>query len=180
MLVLSACTAGWGSMVRYSSAPAPREESAELGLYRVVVGEYGRGDTGGLHLVRPADVPDPPLVAVTSGGPAGLPGYWADSLKREALLALQDPARGKEPTWGWLEQAMALEGVRLRSGERERTPVVRKLRLTRPGFNADSTVGAIDVDFWCGLACGAGETLLLARRPGRRWRIWYRQVRWIS
>lgn len=196
LLALSACTAGWNSMVQYSSTPAPREENAELGLYRVVVSEYRRTDTNGLYLARPADTTEWPLAAATTGGPVDVPSHWADSLQRETQLALRDPARTREPMWDWLEQAAALEGVRLRSGadfsaalaaweaasqrERDRVPLVRKLHLTRPGFNADSTLGVIDVDFWCGFVCGAGATLFLARRPGYRWRVWYSQVHWIS
>jgi hypothetical protein len=58
-----------------------------------------------------------------------------------------------------------------------RTP---RLRLSRFGFNRDSTLASARVVFWCGVRCAHGATALLARRAGHRWRVWHYVAHWVS
>ena len=47
-------------------------------------------------------------------------------------------------------------------------------------FNADTTGALVYVQVKCGPLCGTGQLVLLARRPGRRWVIWFVRRMWVS
>jgi hypothetical protein len=123
--------------------------------------------------------------AVTSMGISRIPGHWIDSLQHEVRVALENSAGRPADSAEVGQAARALDLTVLPSDTtnwplRSGSPPLPRLRLYRPGFNGDSTIAAVRYDYWCGPMCGAGETLLLARKPGHRWRIWYAFTHWIS
>src|SRR5688572_16372147 len=136
-------------------------------------------------MVVEADGTDPLHIGAVVAGPQGvIRGHWANTLKHEVSTALGDPARTEMSRHEVLSQAAALYGIhlhRLRSiaPPADSSPIPR-LWVWRAGFNADSTIAAIDVEFWCGMRCAHGSTYLLARRPGHRWHIWYEALHWYS
>jgi hypothetical protein len=129
---------------------------------------------------------DAPLAAFTTGPHFEVPGHWADTVKREVYVALSDPAFTNSADSATVASVAFDLGLRLARADtipgrppKDFRPTPR-LRLSHPGFNRDSTIAVIRVDFWCGYLCGAGETLFLARHPGYAWRIWYIALAWVS
>jgi hypothetical protein len=112
-------------------------------------------------------------------GNIDVPKHWADTLKRETTLALSDRGCSKQAESVDLASAAHTLGVILLPSETTdwspspKRSLPSRVQLSGPGFNRDSTIGAINMAVHCGIQCGWTETLLLARRPGKRWRIWY-------
>lgn len=181
MPLLIACTASWDRVVRYS--PEPAEVSVVGEVYRAVLSDLGeppRPDS--IAIQAPDNVP--PLYAMVGGGGTDLPGHWADTLQHEARTALEN-CTGPADTLALAQAARVLGIVLLPSDTtewppRSEPPPPPRVRFSGPGFNADSTIAVLRVDYWCGFLCGSGETLLLARHPGMRWRIWYALRHWVS
>ena len=175
-----ACTASWDSIVKYS--PEPAELSVPAEVYRATLAEYVQPPWPGSVVLAAAARSD-----AGRGGPddaARLPGHWVDTLRQEARVALARLSPEIPADRASLALAARSLNLRLVTTEtservpgRERLPVIW---LSRAGFNRDSTVAAVRIESWCGLVCGAGQTLLLARRPGTRWQIWYALTDWIS
>jgi hypothetical protein len=182
LLALTACTASWGRLVRYSNEPAPPGESLVIGVYREVIPDEP-GERYTVELLPPKAHP-PELAAFTGVGASVVPGYWADTLKREVRAALADAEAAGEPSAVELEAAASALGLRIASQPVQAAPAdspsVVFVRLSRPGFNHDSTIAVVAVQVFCGILCGNGSVLLLARRPGQRWHVWYRALQWVS
>ncbi len=171
-----ACTAPWNRIVQYSPEPAHHPVIVEV--YRSVLAphlEEPGPDTVAIEQFGAPARLDPPTCA--SG--VRVPGHWADTLKHEVRVALSDPncstladstdiVRAAESLGLGLVPADTAEGP---PSPKRAPPTI--VTLSRPGFNGDSTIAAIRLDVWCGPICGAGQTLLLARKPGKRWRVWY-------
>jgi hypothetical protein len=172
---LSACNAGWSRLVEYSTEPADQPVVVEL--YRAVLSPYTEKPWPGSIAVRPfgegsplEEPPSPPVIRI--------PGHWADTLKHEVRTALVDPDAAKVADRKQIERAARALGLVVLQDTTEwlvnsARPPAPVIRLSRPGFNLDSTIAAVRMDLWCGPICGADETVLLARRPGKRWRIWH-------
>ena len=180
---LPACTANWSRIVQYS--PEPADHSVIVEVYRTVLArnreEPGSDTVAVEQFGAPARL-DPPTCATGSL----VPNHWADTLKHQVRVALSDPdcSTLADST----DIVSAAQSLRLAVAPADtagwpprpkRAPPSR-VTLSRPGFNRDSTIAAIRVDVRCGPLCGAGETLLLARKPGTRWRVWYSFLHWVS
>ena len=180
-LGLLACTASWGKVVRYSADPAD---------FPVLIEVY-RAALAGI-----AEEPWPDSVAVqhfgslaplpTSAEGPRVPNHWPDTLKHEVRVALSDPARSHGADSADLTHAAQALGLVLLPSDTTEWPVQQqrapppRIQLSRPGFNGDSTIAALRVDVWYGPMCCSGETLLLARKPGKRWRVWHSFLHWVS
>jgi hypothetical protein len=181
MPFLIACTASRERLVRYSPEPADGSVVAEV--YRAVLsGLAGSPHRDSVAIQAPDDIP--PMDAMVSGGGIRLPSHWPDTLQHEANAAL-DNRTILADTAALGQAARAIRVVLLPSDTtawppRSAHPPPPRVRLSGPGFNADSTIAAVQVDYWCGPLCGSGQTLLLARKPGMRWRVWYALHHWIS
>jgi hypothetical protein len=181
ILGVVACSANWGRVVRYS--PEKGEEPVLVGAYKAVLADFAKPPwPDSIALQAPDDAA--PLEAMVSGGGTDIPSHWADTLRREVRRALDDC--GTPADSGALTQAARALGLVLLPSDTTEWPPWSghspppRVRLSRPGFNADSTIAAVRLDYWCGPLCGSGRTLLLARRPGLRWRVWYALGHWIS
>jgi hypothetical protein len=183
LLWLVACTANWNRVVQYS--PEPAQHSVLVEVYRTVLAphaeEPGRDTVAVEQFGAPAGL-DPPTCAKVSR----VPNHWADTLKHEVRVALSDPNCSRLADSTDIVLAARSLGLGLVQADTAEWPPTPKrappprVMLSRPGFNGDSTIAALRVDVSCGPICGAGETLLLARRPGTRWRIWYSFLHWVS
>lgn len=183
-----ACTASWSAIVRYSDEPAAPTENVEQGVYGAVLRAFVNADRTEIVIVNDSG-PIGPFIAWTAGSAGSMiPGYWADTLKREIRTALDSRASGQRADSAAVMAAADRTGIAVKpavpiwtelyvNGAHPPTP---RIRLGRPGFNGDSTIAAIEVTYWCGQLCGAGETLFLARRPGRAWQIFGGRVHWVS
>ena len=204
LLASSGCRAPWHRMVSYSDQPAPVNEDLVGGIYRVLIREeFARGyePTDSTVIVVPLE-PSRAIGALTLTVPwvegnsvEGLvPGYWADTLKFEAGNALADIRCCRADTATLLAVLRRL-GVRSRadpepenfSGPQDSAALaaslsgrLRRLWLSVAGFNRDSTIAAVHLESYCGGLCGIAETVLLARRPGKEWKVWWRQGYWVS
>jgi hypothetical protein len=177
LLGVVGCTAPWDRLVRYS--PETAEQSTLVEFYRTVlvsVTEQLQPDS----MIVQDPGRSPPTDEVTAlCGDIDVPKHRADTLKRETKLALSDPGCSKlAESVDLATAARTLGVVLLQSNTTDGPPNPRRslpprVQLSGPGFNRDSTIGAINMAVQCGIQCGWTETLLLARRPGRRWRIWY-------
>jgi len=187
--VLSACTASWNAVVRYSDEPAPSDESAAAEVYRAVLLTLIKDGWPRMAVLTDSTASLGSFAAVTTLGQPRLPGDWPDTLKREVRAALQDPQLAHVGDRTVILQAAM--GIRFHliaptdslaspHAPSSRLQLPPRLQLSAPGFNADTTIAAIHLDYWCGLLCGHGATLLLARRPGFRWRVWNYEVHWVS
>jgi hypothetical protein len=183
LLCLLACTATWGRVVRYS--PDQADDSVVIEVYRAVLAPFSEDPWPDSIAVQPFARPAP-LHALTTCGGLAVPRHWADTLKHEVRVALADPDCSElaDPTDIKLAaQGLGLVLLPLDTTEwpvTPKRPLPPTVKLSRPGFNRDSTVAAIRVDVWCGPLCGSGETFLLARKPGKRWRVWHSFGHWIS
>jgi hypothetical protein len=181
-ILLVGCTASWDRVVRYSPEPANASVVAEV--YRAVLSDLtASSPRDSLALLAPEDLP--PVDALVTGGGIRVPNHWADTLKREAQAALESSTTSVDMT-ALRQAARALGIVLLPSDTTDWSPWTTghappaRVRFSGPGFNADSTIAALRVDYWCGPLCGSGKTLLLARRPGKRWQVWHSFGHWIS
>jgi hypothetical protein len=186
VVVTTGCTASWNALVRYSSAPAEPSMSPESGIYAAILTSYAQG--WGTRVLVVPETPEQAgsVLAWVGTGADVIRRHWADTLKQEVRAALADSALREQAGLDRLLTALPFSGESVKlarvsdSLTTERGYPVPRLRLSRPGFNADSTMAAVHVTFWCGGRCGHGTTLLLARRPGHEWRIWYSASHWIS
>ena len=183
-----ACTASWRTIVRYSNEPAPPTETPEEGVYRAVLRSLVPVDRPTVVIVSDSETIGP-FLAWSSIGGSPVPGYWADTLKRELRAALEARTQGKPADPAAVIAAADRIGVTVLTGVpatavdlrvKGARPPTPRVRLWQPGFNRDRTIATIDVQYWCGPLCGAGETLFLARRPGLAWRIFGGHVHWVS
>lgn len=187
----AACTASWNTLVRYSNEAASPDQPLEESVYAAALRSMGPYqalviDTSPRRLER--------LWGMTTAGRVGVPGYWADTLKRELRVALSDTSRRQWAdsallTWAaervgiaFVSSASAesVEVAHRNGGKRPFAPIIPRITMSRPGFNRDSTIAVIDVSIVCGGLCGAGQTLFLARRPVFQWRAWGGQTHWVS
>jgi hypothetical protein len=183
LLCLLGCTAPWDRVVEYS--PEPADHSVVVEVYRTVLAPLTEGPWPDSVAVQHfGDVA--PLDALTTLGGLDVPGHWEDTLKHEVRVALSHPDRSKLADSTDLTLAAETLGLVLLPSDTtewsvnpKRAPPPR-IRLSRPGFNGDSTIAALRMDVWCGPLCGDGATLLLARRPGKQWRIWHAFGHWVS
>jgi len=90
-LGLTACTANWNALVRYSNRSSRPDQPIEEAVYVAVLGSLGSYDS--LVITDSSQNSFRLLAAFTSVGRSGVPGYWADTLKREVAIALSDTAR---------------------------------------------------------------------------------------
>lgn len=185
-IAVAGCTASWNALVRYSDEPAAPTEVGESTVYTTVlrrlVLDWSR-DT----IVVEEHVDESILHAAVVTQPAHvIRGHWADTLKQQAEVALKDPRLTLPADDTDLRATAARLGLTLiprhsvLPGSQPAGRSIPRLWLSRAGFNADSTVAAISLEWWCGGRCGHGATLLLARRPGFRWAIWHYHVHWVS
>jgi hypothetical protein len=182
---LGACTASWNRLVRYSDDPAAPSESAAAGVYGATIQAYAPESGESLVYLKDSPVPSGRLTELMAFGEGTVPGHWADTLKREVTLALSDSGLQRPASFARVREAANEVGIPLAvmlhdsvgSASWDRRP---RIWLSAPGFNADSTIAAVRVAFRCGPLCGHGATVVLARRPGYRWRIWYHRIHWIS
>ena len=189
-LSVGACTASWNALVRYSDRPTSPDQPVEEAVYEAVLKSFGPYDSlvvndsscGGFRF----------LAAFTTIRRRQVPGYWADTLKREVTLALSDTALRASADTALISSAAKHLGIELvspagaesldvtRRSRSPFSPIVPRVTISRPGFNHDSTMAVIEVSIVCGGLCGAGQTLFLARRPGFHWRIWNAELHWVS
>ena len=179
--LLLGCTAGWNRVVQYSAEPAEHSVTAEV--FREVLVSLTESDSIAVdHFGAPARLGE----SMSAAHPSAVPAHWADTLKNEVRVALSDLAPVKPADSTELLSAARSLGVVLLPRDTNDWPVnstrarVPRLWLSRPGFNRDSTIAAVRIDYVCGPLCGVGETLLLARKPGKRWRIWHSFVHVIA
>jgi hypothetical protein len=183
LLLLSACTANWDRVVQYS--PEPADHSVLVEVYRAVLvplkEEPGPDSVAMENFGYPARLDQP-----TSCGGSDVPNHWADTLKHEVRVALSDANCSRLADSADITRAAQTLGLFLLPADvtdwplnPNRAPPPRA-KLSRPGFNRDSTIAAIRLDVSCGPSCGSGETLLLARKPGKRWRVWHSFLHWVS
>lgn len=182
LLAAAGCTAGWNALVRYSGAPVVPGETVEVGVYATVLTLYSwEWEPAAVVMADNVD----PLAArlFWRGRKAVIRYHWADTLKREVGAALRDSARAHPGRQEALRAAAAIIGIELyphsslpRASDSVPIPM---MWIWRPGFNADSTIAAVQVQFWCGVACAHEATILLARRPGHQWRIWHEVLNWM-
>jgi hypothetical protein len=178
LLCLLACTATWNRVVEYS--PEPADDPVVVEVYRTVLAPFTEEPwPGGVSIDLVGDpVPLDGLIRV--------PSHWVDTLKHEVRVALSDPSGSKLADSTDIASAVRSLGLVLLPPDTTEWPGRPKhqppptVKLSSPGFNGDSTIAAVRLDVSCGPVCGSGETLLLARRPGRRWRVWYSFAHWIS
>jgi hypothetical protein len=177
-VALGACVASWGALVRYSDRPLAVGEDIVWDAYRAAL------DDGVVTSWDAIDVRETPSA---SPPPVGLeqivPGHWTDSLKTEARAALSSPALVQTGDRLVVLRILDSLGVRTTEGARPESAMTSRVAafwISRPGFNEDSTIAAVSREFHCGLICGAGEVILLARRPGYRWQSWKRIGLWRS
>jgi hypothetical protein len=177
LLGLVGCRAPWDHLVRYS--PEPAEYSTTVELYRTVLASLTQQPWSDSMIVQGPGHSLSTYDVIALCGNTDVPKHWADTLKRETKLALSDPACSKLAESMDLPSAAHTLGVVLLHSDTtdwppnpKRSPPPR-VQLSRPGFNRDSTIAAINMAVQCGMQCGWTQTLLLARRPGKRWRIWY-------
>jgi hypothetical protein len=182
LLCLLACTAGWDRVVKYS--PDPADHSVVVEVYRSVLAGWTEEPWPDWIAIQHSG--EPSLAAVTTLGGSQVPNHWADTLKHETRVALFNPDRSRLADLGDITSAAQTLGLAVLPSDTtdwarnpKRMPAPR-IRLTRPGFNGDSTIAAIRMDVWCGFMCGSGQTFLLARKPGKRWRIWHAFMHWIA
>jgi len=189
LLVMSACTASWNALVRYSDQIAPTNESVEVGVYAAVLETLRDPYMPPITVLTSSDSVIGPLEAWVSGSPVRVPGYWADTLRREVQVALADSGLRWPGNVQLIVEAASQTGVNLVTGKELHVlppqpdsgqPLAARLWLSRPGFNRDSTIAAIRTTYWCGIRCAHGATLVLARRPGYRWQVWKTWLHWIS
>jgi len=190
LLTLCSCTASWNALVRYSDRPVPFDESIEQGVYEAVLTSVGTHQS--LVVNDSSRKSYGALAAVTCCRPTHIPGYWADTLRREVIAALSDGSRRRTADTLLIALAAQHLGFHLVSSvvadsldeHQAKGPrmgrIVPRVWVSRPGFNHDSTIAVIEFSIICGGLCGSGETLFLARRPGFEWRIWNGQLHWIS
>jgi hypothetical protein len=180
-LVVTGCKASWNAVVRYSTEPAPGSDSPEAAVYVAALDDqFQRVGTRPSALVLLQGISLPPALNVHA------PAHWPDSLKRAVHAALAD-LNAKAGRRMSLDSLLLVRmGAQLAVDLRTETaevalaqelagpsPDTPRALLSRPGFNQDSTVAAINVAYWCGEMCGNGGTLLLARRLGYKWRVFY-------
>lgn len=181
LLLALACTAKWSSLVRYSDRPAPTGLSQVAAVYQAVLADYYRParDTLFVELTPEDTIAEAEPMALVGFGSPGLPSEWADTLKREVVAALADSGYGRwlaGPELVAAARTIALQTA-LRDSAARRFP---QFGMTRPGFNADSTIAVVRVSYVCGGLCGSGGVLYLARHPGTAWRIWMYHRAWVS
>jgi len=176
LLGLVGCTAPWDRVVRYS--PEPAEQSVVVELYRTILVSLTEEPwPDSVAIQDPAQSASTDVMALC--GNMDVPKHWADTLKREAKLALSDPGCSKPADTTDLALAAKSLGVVLLQADTAAWPRNPKrssparVQFSRPGFNRDSTIAAVNINVDCGIQCGWLETLLLARTPGKRWQIWY-------
>ena len=102
-----------------------------------------------------------------------MPSHWQDALAQQVRSALRDSGRAQAADTALLKRASAISGVRARADAPSGAGFWTFLDGWGPGFNADSTIAAVDVGYYCGTRCGHRGTVLLARRPGFAWRVWH-------
>jgi hypothetical protein len=181
LLCVLGCTASWGRVVEYSAQPATHSVVVEV--YRTVLENVAHGwdaDSLAVQSFGAAVSLDPPT---TSSSIMRVPGHWADTLKHEVRVALADLVGADLADSTDLATAARSLGLVLLPADTTDWPMdppPPRVTLSRAGFNGDSTIAALRVDMACGPLCGVGETLLLARRPGTRWRVWFSFVHVIS
>lgn len=184
LLLGTGCTAGWANVVRYSDRPAPAEQTLPAGVYAAILRAYI--STAHPSIVVAASAPDTGELTSVPLGTTGIPGHWADTIKVEVRAAMLDTALRQPAAIGEVQavgRALAIHLVPPDSAVWQpgsKVPPIGRLHLSNIGFNRDSTIAAIRVSFWCGPVCGVGETMLLARKPGAEWRIWFSILAWIS
>ncbi len=184
VLLCLGCTASWNALVRYSELPAVEGMTPEMGVYAEVL-RYFRASWGLPEVLLSNRPPQSDISTVFRSGHGVVPGHWADTLQLEVLTALADSSLAQLAPHPAIEQAAALARIPVREGTpadaiRPDQPNEPRIWFSRAGFNRDSTVAAINVQFWCGYLCGHGVTLLLARRPGNQWKVWHGFLHWIS
>jgi hypothetical protein len=180
LLLLSACTANWDRVVQYS--PELADHSVLVEVYRAVLAslmeEPGTDSVAIENFGYPARL-DPP----TSCGGSDVPNHWEDTLKHEVGIALSNPDCSKLADSIDLVRAAQTLGLVLLPRDTTEWPLnpsPPRIRISGAGLNGDSTIAAVRLDVWCGPLCGSGETLLLARKPGKRWRVWHRFLHVVS
>jgi hypothetical protein len=183
----TSCTASWGGLVHYSTRPQPPDVGPLVGVYEAVLHDTYRARSPDDSILLNTQVAGHlPVAAMTSFGGVALPGYWPDSLKQELAVALASPQLSTEGDPGAIRAAAALLGAHITpagAAIAAESVVVHKISLVRlsgVGFNRDSTIAVVRTSFWCGIICGAGQTLLLARRPGYEWHVWHSILHWVS
>jgi hypothetical protein len=184
MLLLVGCSATWAKVVRYSAEPA--EAPALVEVYKAVLADVAGTPRRDSIAIQEAPGDQTGLAYVSGSAAVRVPGHWADTLQREVRAALTDPARDGPADSTTLRQAARALKIVLLPSDTSAWPLPSshlppaRATLSQPGFNADSTIAAMRVDYWCGPLCGSGRTLLLARRPGTKWRVWHAVTHWIS
>ncbi len=187
LIGLLACTAPWGRVVQYSSEPS--DLSVIVEVYRTALTSLVEGltDTTRPDSIAIEDFADPALLdAPLSCGGLDVPNHWADTLQREVRVALSDADCSRRADSIAIVRAAQTLGLVLLPADttdwslNSKRAFPPRASLSRPGFNGDSTIAAIRLDVSCGPLCGSGQTLLLARKPGKRWQVWHSFLHWVS
>jgi hypothetical protein len=179
-LLLPSCSARWDRVVRYT--PESADHPVLVEMYRAVLADVVASDDP--RFVALQGSADSPLLAKASGDESSVPQHWEDSLRREVRVALA--GRSEVADTVAVTQAAGALGLTVLPPDTTAWPESSghapppRVRLSGAGFNEDSTIAAVEVEYWCGPLCGSGRTLLLARHPGTRWRVWYSVMHWIS
>lgn len=181
---LTACTAPWHRIVQYSETPAT--ESPVVGVYRAIIADVSTPPASDTLILLDRSSRGGMSAIVVGAGRFSVPSHWEDSLKREVRSALADSAYGKEMDTSAFAQAARAAHVVLLPPDTTSWPYwsghapPARIRVTHPGFNSDSTIAILYVEYLCGPLCGNGSTLVLARRPGTAWKVFYGVTYWVS
>ena len=151
--------------MKYSDLAAPGEQSIIAGVYLAALEDVDHSFTleDSLSAIRRR------LGEYTQGS-VRLPGYWEDSITDEIKAALADSPLIEPADPRLITEVASTRGLALENGHEGGGQ--RRLWLSRPGFNNDSTIAVIrSVEL--GPSFGLETVLLLARRPGYRWKVFH-------
>lgn len=186
LLTSTGCIASWNTIVKYSNMPAAAEEGVVAGVYRATL--EGVGDSLiledslsviGESLVMGKTREDPPVQHQSRPAHYPIPSYWEDSLSHEVETAF---AHAPLTTAVSRDLVAHLLQPSERVTDRCQAPCVQaRIWLSGVGFNEDSTIAVvrrIKVNSFSAF----DQVLMLARRPGYRWKVFHEVMLggWIS
>ena len=164
--------------LKLSDSVAPAGESPVQGVMALLLGR----DSSSLELqLLDTTVALPPIDPHRM-----IKKYWVDSAQVGFAAALQDLVEHgaqrlslDSATFAGLPAHLVSEPP---SQDRFHGPSYGTwfLKVSRIGFNPDSTYAAVYHEYYCGPLCAGASVSLFARRPGRRWTFWDGEMLWIS
>jgi hypothetical protein len=173
----AALLAGCVRPLKLSNAPALPGEPPLHAILAIMMHHWD----GPPAILADSTAVPPPL---TPG--AFIKGYWVDTARAGFAAALHDlvvHAAERQVIDSASVAGLPLQLVHRRPPAQEFVgPSAGHwfMRVSRIGFNGDSTFAAIYDTYYCGMLCAGASVSLYARRPGRRWTLWSTELLWIS